>query len=162
MDDEATAAAAAAVVSSSGPAQQTPADLDGRRGRPDQRTKSKLRELLQRDDLLRIAIDLTLSDHMSRKEIGKVTSQVQMLYGHNLRDPNPARLALTGLVEDSPTWREFERRTSGFDDWMVDRTAQPYHEYFEGRDIVFLTPDSEEPLLEIDERVVRLLAMEVG
>jgi hypothetical protein len=102
----------------------------------------------------RIAVDLTLSDYMNRKEIARVADHVSRVYSFNMSLPEPWLLYLNGLEQGSVTWREFERRTSGFGKWLLKWTPVPHHEYFKSEKLVYLTPDADEPLVDLEADTV--------
>eukprot|EP00045_Choanoeca_perplexa_P011221 m.117866 g.117866 ORF g.117866 m.117866 type:complete len:669 (+) comp15554_c0_seq1:170-2176(+) len=106
---------------------------------------------------LRVAVDMSLHEAMSGKEMGKLADQVRRLYGVNSVAKSPAHVYLTGLLPGGPLDRELHRRNSGFDKYVVTRTSQPHHQVFDTNELVFLTPDSPNPLLQLDTSKVYVM-----
>eukprot|EP00730_Choanoeca_flexa_P008303 TRINITY_DN12474_c0_g8_i1.p1 TRINITY_DN12474_c0_g8~~TRINITY_DN12474_c0_g8_i1.p1 ORF type:complete len:653 (+),score=120.59 TRINITY_DN12474_c0_g8_i1:114-2072(+) len=106
---------------------------------------------------LRVAVDMSLQSAMSSKEIGKLASQVRRLYGLNTMAEDPAHIFLTGLEPGGSIERELQRRNSGFDQYRLSKTQESHLDVFEPSELVFLTPDSPNPLLSIDKSKVYVM-----
>lgn len=126
------------------------------RPRPRAGTRQRVAEKISSGDpMLRVAVDMSLSALMSRKEISRLVNQLRRLYGKNMRNDDPAHLYLTGFQPGGVIERECTRQVPGMDNWPVTRTAQLHYEHFKDAPLVYLTPDAEEPLLHVDEEAVR-------
>ncbi|KAG9486622.1 hypothetical protein GDO78_006802 [Eleutherodactylus coqui] len=66
----------------------------------------------------RLCIDLSMTDHMSKKEISRLAAQIRRLYGSNKKATQPFWLYLTGFVEDGPLHDECVRMNDGFDRYL--------------------------------------------
>ena len=104
--------------------------------------------------MLRVAVDMSLSELMSRKEISRLVNQLRRLYGANMRNDEPAHLHLTGFQPGGVIDRECVRQIPRMENWPVTRTPELHHAYFKEAPLVYLTPDAEEPLLHVDENAV--------
>ncbi|XP_034005946.1 LOW QUALITY PROTEIN: tRNA methyltransferase 10 homolog B [Trematomus bernacchii] len=72
---------------------------------------------------LKLCVDLSMSDSMSDKELGRLAGQLRRLYGLNRKASRPFHLLLTDLREDSRLYRECLRKNhAGFHNYMVSIT----------------------------------------
>ena len=100
---------------------------------------------------LKFCVDLGWCQEMNRKEISKLAGQLARLYGANRNSPNPAHLYFAGFSAESYLRDECRRKHEGFDNFSVTMTSQPSTELFIDRSkVVYLSPDAEEPLEEVD------------
>ncbi|XP_066460487.1 tRNA methyltransferase 10 homolog B [Eleutherodactylus coqui] len=105
----------------------------------------------------RLCIDLSMTDHMSKKEISRLAAQIRRLYGSNKKATNPFWLYLTGFVEDGPLHDECVRMNDGFDRYLVESTEDGFLDLFPLEAIVYLTPDSDHVLEDLDPTKVYVL-----
>ncbi|XP_030050238.1 tRNA methyltransferase 10 homolog B [Microcaecilia unicolor] len=105
----------------------------------------------------RLCIDLSVSDHMTKKEISKLAAQIRRLYGANKRAAKPFWLCVTGLLVHSSIHEECLRMNDGFSNYLMDTTEEHYFDLFPLERIVYLTPDSKHALEEIDPQKVYIL-----
>nr|XP_033772361.1 tRNA methyltransferase 10 homolog B isoform X2 [Geotrypetes seraphini] len=105
----------------------------------------------------RLCIDLSVSDHMTKKEISKLAAQIRRLYGANKRAAKPFWLCVTGLLAHSSIQEECLRMNDGFSNYLMDTTQEHYFDLFPLEQIVYLTPDSEHALEEIDPQKIYIL-----
>ncbi|XP_048786782.1 tRNA methyltransferase 10 homolog B [Lagopus muta] len=105
----------------------------------------------------RLCVDLGVADRMTPKETSRLAAQIRRLYGANRRAERPFWLCLTELVPGSPIHRECLRMNDGFSGYLMDTTQESYLDLFPLDAIVYLTPDSENVLEDIDPKKVYVL-----
>ncbi|XP_041879038.1 tRNA methyltransferase 10 homolog B isoform X2 [Corvus kubaryi] len=91
------------------------------------------------------------------KESGRLASQIRRLYGANRRAARPFWLCLTGFAAGTPIYEQCFRMNDGFAGYLMDTTPQSYLDLFPLDAIVYLTPDSENVLEDIDPDKVYVL-----
>eukprot|EP00036_Acanthoecidae_sp_10tr_P013441 CAMPEP_0206286628 /NCGR_PEP_ID=MMETSP0106_2-20121207/698_1 /ASSEMBLY_ACC=CAM_ASM_000206 /TAXON_ID=81532 /ORGANISM="Acanthoeca-like sp., Strain 10tr" /LENGTH=697 /DNA_ID=CAMNT_0053717155 /DNA_START=146 /DNA_END=2240 /DNA_ORIENTATION=+ len=106
---------------------------------------------------LQVAVDLGLGDHQSEKELNKLANQIRRLYGTNMVSRSPAHVHFTGLKEGSRIARVLGRYCDGFESYVATRTPLRHTEFFPRERLVYLTPDSPNPLIELDPSKVYVL-----
>ncbi|KAM6034853.1 tRNA methyltransferase 10 homolog B isoform 2-T2 [Theristicus caerulescens] len=105
----------------------------------------------------RLCVDLGVADRMSQKETSRLASQIRRLYGANKRAQKPFWLCLTEFVVGSLIYEECFRMNDGFSNYLMDTTQESYLDLFPLDVIVYLTPDSENVLEDIDPKKVYVL-----
>uniref|UniRef100_A0A663FG76 tRNA methyltransferase 10 homolog B n=1 Tax=Aquila chrysaetos chrysaetos TaxID=223781 RepID=A0A663FG76_AQUCH len=105
----------------------------------------------------RLCVDLGMADCMTRKETSRLASQIRRLYGANRRAEKPFWLCLTEFVVGSLIYEECFRMNDGFSNYLMDTTEESYLDLFPLDAIVYLTPDSENVLEDIDPNKVYVL-----
>ncbi|XP_043915433.1 tRNA methyltransferase 10 homolog B [Protopterus annectens] len=115
-------------------------------------TKEKL--LKARDSGPRICIDLSMTDHMNNKEISRLAAQIRRLYGTNRKSTNPFRIYLTSFIPGGPIHSECLRMNDGFTSYIMDMVEESYLDLFPQETIVYLTPDSDCVLEDIEPNKV--------
>ncbi|XP_053556612.1 tRNA methyltransferase 10 homolog B [Bombina bombina] len=130
----------------------------------DQQHSKRFLKVLTRERLLRakdsgpqLCIDLSMTEHMTKKELGRLAAQIRRLYGSNKKAAKPFWLYLTGFKESSLLYAECVRMNDGFVNYLVDRTENSFLDLFPTNAIVYLTPDSENPLEDVDPHKVYVL-----
>ncbi|XP_073405853.1 tRNA methyltransferase 10 homolog B isoform X2 [Dendrobates tinctorius] len=118
-------------------------------------TKERLLEA--KDSGPKLCIDLSMTDHMSKKEISRLAAQIRRLYGSNKKAAKPFWLYLTGFVENSLLYHECVRMNDGFVHYLVESTEDNFLDLFPLETIVYLTPDSDIVLKDIDPTKVYVL-----
>ncbi|XP_075707687.1 tRNA methyltransferase 10 homolog B [Rhinoderma darwinii] len=118
-------------------------------------TKERLLEA--KDSGARLCLDLSMTDHMSKKEISRLAAQIRRLYGSNKKAAKPFWLYLTGFVEDSLLHDECVRMNDGFVHYLVESTQDTFLDVFPLETIIYLTPDSDCVLEDIDPTKVYVL-----
>ncbi|KAM5194136.1 tRNA methyltransferase 10 homolog B isoform 2-T4 [Mantella aurantiaca] len=118
-------------------------------------TKERLLEA--KDSGPRLCIDLSMTDHMSKKELSRLAAQIRRLYGSNKKAAKPFWLYLTGFVQHSLLYDECVRMNDGFVNYLVDSTESGFLEIFPLESIIYLTPDSDSVLEDIDPSKVYVL-----
>eukprot|EP00049_Salpingoeca_infusionum_P014746 m.279354 g.279354 ORF g.279354 m.279354 type:complete len:802 (-) comp15742_c0_seq2:665-3070(-) len=112
--------------------------------------RAALQEKMASDEpMVRVAVDLSLGDAMSRKEIFKLSEQIRRLYGANLWSDNPCHVHFTGLNKRSTIFKTCRQRNTGFEDYVITMTDKQHHEYFSHDELVFMTPDSPNVLVDL-------------
>ncbi|XP_074994286.1 tRNA methyltransferase 10 homolog B isoform X2 [Calonectris borealis] len=130
------------------------ASRDGRRA-PAALAKERLLEA--RASGPRLCVDLGVADRMTQKETSRLASQIRRLYGANRRAKKPFWLCLTEFVVGSLIYEECFRMNDGFSNYLMDTTQESYLDLFPLDAIVYLTPDSENVLEDIDRNKVYVL-----
>uniref|UniRef100_A0A8C3MLW0 tRNA methyltransferase 10 homolog B n=1 Tax=Geospiza parvula TaxID=87175 RepID=A0A8C3MLW0_GEOPR len=105
----------------------------------------------------RLCVDLGVGGGMSEKESGRLASQIRRLYGANRRAARPFWLCLTGFAAGTPIYEQCFRMNDGFERYLMDTTPESYLDLFPLEAIVYLTPDSENVLQDIDPSKVYVL-----
>nr|XP_055049659.1 tRNA methyltransferase 10 homolog B isoform X2 [Misgurnus anguillicaudatus] len=118
-------------------------------------TKERLEEA--RDAGLRLCVDLSMTDHMSHKEISRLAGQIRRLYGSNKKALHPFHLFLTDLKEDSLLHKECVRMNDGFQNYLIDVTGESWCHLFPSENVIYLTPDASEALEHLEENKVYIL-----
>ncbi|KAM6227445.1 tRNA methyltransferase 10 homolog B isoform 1-T1 [Spheniscus humboldti] len=130
------------------------ASRDGRRAAA---ALAKERLLEARASGPRLCVDLGVADCMTQKETSRLASQIRRLYGANRRAEKPFWLCLTEFVVGSLIYEECFRMNDGFSNYLMDTTQESYLDLFPLDAIVYLTPDSENALEDIDPNKVYVL-----
>ncbi|XP_010175195.1 tRNA methyltransferase 10 homolog B, partial [Antrostomus carolinensis] len=90
-------------------------------------------------------------------ETSRLASQIRRLYGANRRAEKPFWLCLTEFVAGSLIYEECFRMNDGFSNYLMDTTQESFLDLFPLDAIVYLTPDSENVLEDIDPNKVYVL-----
>ena len=103
----------------------------------------------------RVVFDLSYGTKMSAKEQTSLARQLARSWGINRNAPAPVGLHLTGLgtcpVGCLPhAGDDIER-------WKVHRISEDVADAFPHEQLVFLSPDADEPLLELDPKLVYVI-----
>ncbi|XP_039946973.1 tRNA methyltransferase 10 homolog B [Hirundo rustica] len=138
----------------SGPAGPVPPSL--RRGRVPAALAAE-RLLEARAAGPRLCVDLGVGGSMTEKESGRLASQIRRLYGANRRAARPFWLCLTEFAAGTPIYEQCFRMNDGFAGYLMDTTPESYLDLFPLETIVYLTPDSENVLEDIDPDKVYVL-----
>ncbi|XP_028626126.1 tRNA methyltransferase 10 homolog B [Grammomys surdaster] len=118
-------------------------------------TKEKLLEAKHSGP--RLCVDLSMTQHMSKKELSRLAGQIRRLYGSNKKASRPFWICLTGFSTDSPLYEECLRMNDGFSAYLLDVTEEDCFSLFPLETLVYLTPDSEHPLEDIDQSAVYVI-----
>ncbi|XP_062369455.1 tRNA methyltransferase 10 homolog B [Cinclus cinclus] len=105
----------------------------------------------------RLCVDLGVGGGMTEKESGRLASQIRRLYGANRRAARPFWLCLTEFAAGTPIYEQCFRMNDGFAGYLMDTTPESYLDLFPLEAIVYLTPDSENVLEDIDPDKVYVL-----
>jgi tRNA (guanine9-N1)-methyltransferase len=102
----------------------------------------------QEPKLGQILVDLSFEGLMNQKEIVSLSSQICRCYALNRRTTKPYRLVVMGLGG------ELERRMKTafpeYTKWDIEFSSKPLEEYKDKQTIVYLSPDADKVLSEID------------
>ncbi|XP_003223378.1 tRNA methyltransferase 10 homolog B [Anolis carolinensis] len=104
-----------------------------------------------------LCIDLSMTSNMTQKETSRLATQIRRLYGSNKKAERPFWISLTGFVENSPIYEACLRMNDGFANYLMDVTPESYLDLFPSKTIVYLTPDAEDALEEVDPHKVYIL-----
>lgn len=118
-------------------------------------TKEKLLEAKHSGP--RLCVDLSMTHHMSKKELSRLAAQIRRLYGSNKKASRPFWISLTGFSTDSPLYEECLRMNDGFSAYLLDVTEEDCFSLFPLESLVYLTPDSERDLEDIDQNTVYII-----
>lgn len=118
-------------------------------------TKEKLLEAKHSGP--RLCIDLSMTHHMSKKEMSRLAGQIRRLYGSNKKADKPFWICLTGFTTDSPLYEECLRMNDGFSNYLLDVMEEDCFSLFPLETLVYLTPDSEHALEDVDLNRVYIL-----
>ncbi|XP_054979968.1 tRNA methyltransferase 10 homolog B isoform X2 [Sorex araneus] len=66
----------------------------------------------------RLCIDLSMTHHMSQKELSRLAGQIRRVYGSNKKVDKPFWIYLTGFTTDSPLYEECLRMNDGFSSYL--------------------------------------------
>lgn len=105
----------------------------------------------------RLCIDLSMTHHMSKKELSRLAGQIRRVYGSNKKVDRPFWICLTGFTTDSALYEECLRMNDGFSNYLLDITEEDCFSVFPLETLVYLTPDSEHALEDIDPNKVYIL-----
>ncbi|XP_036034913.1 tRNA methyltransferase 10 homolog B isoform X1 [Onychomys torridus] len=105
----------------------------------------------------RLCVDLSMTHHMSKKELSRLAGQIRRLYGSNKKASRPFWICLTGFSTDSPLYEECVRMNDGFSAYLLDVTEEDCFSLFPLETLVYLTPDSEHALEDIDPNTVYII-----
>ena len=110
-----------------------------------------------RRDGLPVCVDLQYGDRMTEKEQSRLATQLGRLYGANRSAARPFRLLLTSVTEDGPLFRRCCRLVDGFERLELERCSDPPHQVFPAERLVYLSPDAETELTELEDSAVYVI-----
>ncbi|MEJ1276990.1 tRNA methyltransferase 10B [Cricetulus griseus] len=90
-------------------------------------------------------------------ELSRLAGQIRRLYGSNKKASRPFWICLTGFPTDSPLYEECLRMNDGFSAYLLDVTEEDCFSLFPLETLVYLTPDSEQALEDIDQNMVYII-----
>nr|XP_022325299.1 tRNA methyltransferase 10 homolog B-like [Crassostrea virginica] len=105
----------------------------------------------------RICVDLSMENTMTTKERSKLAQQLCRLYGVNKKADVPAHVYFAGFDKNGELYQECIRKIDGFEKYQVEMTAAPVSELFDVKDVIYLTPDAEDMLEELDKDKVYVI-----
>lgn len=105
----------------------------------------------------RLCIDLSMTHHMSKKELSRLAGQIRRVYGSNKKVDRPFWIYLTGFTTDSALYEECLRMNDGFSNYLLDIKEEDCFSVFPLESLVYLTPDSEHALEDLDPNKVYIL-----
>eukprot|EP00056_Hartaetosiga_gracilis_P019241 m.13492 g.13492 ORF g.13492 m.13492 type:complete len:790 (+) comp7526_c0_seq1:52-2421(+) len=119
--------------------------------------RARIKAAMDDPNSVRVAVDMGLGDAMSRKEILKLSDQVRRLYGLNMGAEKPVHLCMTSLDPTSLVYKNCVRRNAGFKDYLITTTPLSHVEFFNQEEIVFLTPDSPNVIVDLNPGLVYVM-----
>lgn len=111
--------------------------------------KERLRQ--SQNSFPRVVVDCSYEALMSEKETNKLRMQILRCY--NLLKSSktkPFHLHLGNFQEDLLLNKLFKEKTPNFDSMCITKFSQPVYKQFTAKDIVYLTPDSPNPLSNVE------------
>uniref|UniRef100_A0A2K6KKE6 tRNA (guanine(9)-N(1))-methyltransferase n=2 Tax=Rhinopithecus TaxID=542827 RepID=A0A2K6KKE6_RHIBE len=90
-------------------------------------------------------------------ELSRLAGQIRRLYGSNKKADRPFWICLTGFTIDSPLYEECVRMNDGFSSYLLDIKEEDCFSLFPLETLVYLTPDSEHALEDVDLNKVYIL-----
>ncbi|XP_007456074.1 PREDICTED: tRNA methyltransferase 10 homolog B isoform X3 [Lipotes vexillifer] len=114
-------------------------------------------QLLQIDVECEHREEMTTSNAVWRSELSRLAGQIRRLYGSNKKADRPFWICLTGFTTDSPLYEECLRMNDGFSSYLLDITEEDCFSLFPLETLVYLTPDSEHALEDVDLNKVYIL-----
>ncbi|GAB5579926.1 tRNA methyltransferase 10 homolog B isoform X1 [Prionailurus iriomotensis] len=100
---------------------------------------------------------LTLLHLLELGELSRLAGQIRRLYGSNKKADRPFWIYLTGFTTDSHLYEECLRMNDGFSSYLLDITEEDCFSLFPLETLVYLTPDSEHALEDVDLNKVYIL-----
>lgn len=102
-----------------------------------------------------VGIDLDYYDLMNENDLRMVVKQVKNCYADNRRVKNPIQLHLTSFCGSFKDL--FMSLQPGSANWDLSKSEKSYREVFTGKNIVYLTADSDNVLETVDENSVYII-----
>ncbi|KAF7254993.1 hypothetical protein EG68_08137 [Paragonimus skrjabini miyazakii] len=107
---------------------------------------------------IKLCIDCTYESCMTPKEHNKLAQQICRAYGANRKYPSPVSLHLVNYQSDGPIAKACMDKCDGFEDYCMGKHCSSPHELFgEYKEIVYLSPDADDPLLSVSEDCVYVI-----
>lgn len=93
-----------------------------------------------------ICIDMGHTEHMSDKELNKLSSQLRRLYGSNRHSCTPLKLYFTHFPSSCRLYKMCVEKHQGFERYSVEMRAESHVELFPKDSLLYLSPDAPEAL----------------
>ena len=94
---------------------------------------------------------------MNEKELVHLARQLSRVYGSNKKSENPCHLTFCNLPKNSKTFKICADKNDGFANYILNFEEKSVVEIFPKESIIYLSPDSDEILEEIDENNVYVI-----
>ncbi|CAM9101691.1 unnamed protein product [Ectocarpus fasciculatus] len=104
--------------------------------------QERMRAAMDDPSSLRLVIDLNWAEDASGKELSSLVKQLCYVYSRARASSMPPRLSLTSYQGRAAAALE----SAGAASWLVDRNPLGVFTVFESAEIIYLSPDAEEPL----------------
>ncbi|CAF1032835.1 unnamed protein product [Rotaria sordida] len=104
-----------------------------------------------------ICIDCAYNESMSTKELASLARQIGRCYSSNRRSIKPVQLILTNWSNDSLLAQECRRVNKGFDNFQIIRNDKSIHESYPTEHLIYLSPNAEKQLTEINEQNIHVI-----
>lgn len=93
-----------------------------------------------------ICIDMGHTEHMSDKELNKLSSQLRRLYGSNRHSYTPLKLYFTHFPSSCRLYKMCVEKHQGFERYSVEMRAESHSQLFPKESLLYLSPDAPEAL----------------
>ncbi|KAL1429623.1 hypothetical protein MTO96_016001 [Rhipicephalus appendiculatus] len=93
-----------------------------------------------------ICIDMGHTEHMSDKELNKLSSQLRRLYGSNRHSCTPLKLYFTHFPSSCRLYKICVTKHQGFERYLVEMRAESHSQLFPKESLLYLSPDAPEAL----------------
>uniref|UniRef100_L7M188 SAM-dependent MTase TRM10-type domain-containing protein n=1 Tax=Rhipicephalus pulchellus TaxID=72859 RepID=L7M188_RHIPC len=93
-----------------------------------------------------ICIDMGHTEHMSDKELNKLSSQLRRLYGSNRHSCTPLKLYFTHFPSSCRLYKMCVEKHQGFERYSVEMRAESHSQLFPKESLLYLSPDAPEAL----------------
>ncbi|CAD5111435.1 DgyrCDS743 [Dimorphilus gyrociliatus] len=120
--------------------------------------KQRLKTALEDETSQKICIDFSVSNMMDSKECCKFAHQFNRLYGANKKSSSPVHLHITGVDKESELYKQCSEKNEGFEDYLMTISEKKHFELFDKEKLIYLTPDSDTPLTEIDSSKIYVIS----
>lgn len=105
----------------------------------------------------KICVDLQFEALMSDKELVHLASQLRRVYSSNKASNAPHHLYFVNLNKEGKCYQTCCNKNDGFEDYLVDMKQEDLLNVFEKDSLVYLTPDSENVIMEFDDEKVYVI-----
>ncbi|CAH8528782.1 unnamed protein product [Dicrocoelium dendriticum] len=107
---------------------------------------------------IKICIDCAFEYCMTVKECNKLSQQVCRAYGANRRHACPVSLHLVNFSPSGVLANICRAKCDGFDKYQLGRHTEPAGKVFgDYKEIIYLSPDAQDPLLSLSEDTVYVI-----
>lgn len=121
--------------------------------------KERVRKEMREGGRFRVCIDLGWNEFMSERELRSLVKQIAYSYSAVRKTVEeglePLKLSVTGV--DSQLKELMSKHTSGWEDWPILMSHEALLQAHPARDIVYLTHDAEDVLVELDPNKVYVI-----
>ncbi|XP_023335292.1 tRNA methyltransferase 10 homolog B [Eurytemora carolleeae] len=94
---------------------------------------------------------------MNEKEVNHLSNQLKRVYSANKTSERPFNLFFTNLQEDGLINRTCCAKVDGFRSYIINFKENPVTELFDSKDLVYLSPDAENTLQNLDPKKVYVI-----
>nr|XP_042902644.1 uncharacterized protein LOC107454893 isoform X2 [Parasteatoda tepidariorum] len=105
----------------------------------------------------KVCINLGFATKMVEKELGQLASQLRRLYGSNRHSFTPLHLYFCNLETSDKLYQICLAKNDGFSSYVVDITPEEPENLFEQKDLIYLSPDSENVLETLDKNKIYVI-----
>ncbi|KAF8568454.1 hypothetical protein P879_09266 [Paragonimus westermani] len=107
---------------------------------------------------IKLCIDCTYEPCMTPKEHNKLAQQICRAYGANRKYPRPASLHLVNYQPNGPIAKACMKKCDGFEGYCMGKHCSSPQELFGNyKEVVYLSPDADDPLLSVSEGCVYVI-----
>ena len=107
---------------------------------------------------LNVCVDFQFEDLMTDKELTHLANQAKRVYSSNKASSNPFNLHFINLSKDSKTYQRCCDKNDGFENYFLT-VVEPddIRDHFTDQRIVYLSPDSDNVLQDLDQHTVYII-----